>query len=216
MDAARTNIAHLHGIVLVEYVLHAERALERLRIELVHDDVVRRGKPLCGDVGKGYDTPRSRRNTSTRKEAAAGWAPRITRAVDRAAQLRRQRQNADVVIENIIRNPEPGPDGGCSTRTGRVNKADTRAPIVFGSARLAEVNQARYTRCLVQLLRALAKRNGRIFTAYAEIQSEVLPQAPIVICIPIPGCLVTVINGITEAPLCKRVRRLVCQIEIQS
>src|SRR5260370_41212244 len=145
MDAARTNIAHLHGIVLVEYVLHAERPLERLRIELVHDDVVRRGKPLCGDVGKGYDTPRSRRNTSTRKEAAAGWAPRITRAVDRAAQLRPQRQNADVVIQNIIRNAETRPDGGCSTRTRRVNKADTRAPIGFRSKLFAEAQQARWT-----------------------------------------------------------------------
>src|SRR5260370_37857707 len=107
MDAARTNIAHLHGIVLVEYVLHAERPLERLRIELVHDDVVRRRKPLCGDDGKGYDTPRSRRNTSTRKEAAAGWAPRVTRAVDRAVPLRRLRRNADVVIQNIMRKHEP-------------------------------------------------------------------------------------------------------------
>src|SRR5260370_16813805 len=106
MNTARADIADFHGVVLKERVLTTERVLKRLWIQLVHNDVVRGGKSLCGDTGISYDATRSRRDAAACEEAPAGGTPRVTRAVHSTPQLRRQGQNADVVIENAITNAQ--------------------------------------------------------------------------------------------------------------
>src|SRR5260370_37001672 len=98
MNTARADIADFHGVVLKERVLNTERVLKRLWIQLVHNDVVRGGKSLCGDTGISYDATRSRREAAACEEAPAGVTPRVPRAGPRTDQLGPRVQKSDVVI----------------------------------------------------------------------------------------------------------------------
>src|SRR6266480_6564522 len=162
MDAACAHIPEFHCVVLAEYVLHAESPLERFRRQLVHYYVISRAEDLARY--SGGDTILNAVGTSwcERSKASRAWldsaVAQVIRNVrgkwriNRSAQLRREREDAYVVVEYVVGDAKARTDGSRAARTRRIGDANPRAPIVLGSARLAEVNQPRYTRRLIQFL----------------------------------------------------------------
>src|SRR5882762_11257165 len=111
MDTAGTDIPHRHGIVLVKYVLYTKRPLDRLRRQLIHDDMIACLGALCCDIRECSDASRTRLDPAT---AQIIRNVGFKRRVNRSAQLWRQREDSDVVIQDIIRNTKTCADGSRS------------------------------------------------------------------------------------------------------
>src|SRR6266853_112595 len=122
MDSTRTQIADFSRVTLSKHMLHAKVPLYRIRVLLVHNHVVCSREPLTGQPssdavidailspGRGrkqQQTAGTRRNATVLQEVGS---IRVNVGINSSAQLRRQRQDADVVIEHIIGHAESSAD----------------------------------------------------------------------------------------------------------
>src|SRR5437879_571305 len=89
------------GIVLCKHVLNTEIPLNGVRILLVHHYVVSSSFLLRGQGGERLDDTCNRQNATILEEVATAARARIANwiDIDGTAQLRRQRENTDVVIQ---------------------------------------------------------------------------------------------------------------------
>ena len=137
------------------------------------------------------------------------------RRINRSTQLWRQRQNADVVIQDVVGNAKACTDRSRPAGARRIGNANPRTPVILGGLWHSKADQAGHTRRLVQCLRSLAKWDGCIFVAHPEVKSNVRADAPIVICKPVEGRLVAIVDGIAAAAFGQRIGVHVPQKTIQ-
>src|SRR5262249_61746468 len=108
MDATRSHVANLSRVLSVEHLLNAQGPGLRVRQLLRGGQEVRRGRALIGYSGKSIQTgTAARRKASAGQEAGIG--PGAGATVDAcvhvtgSTELRRNREQAQVVVQNVIR-----------------------------------------------------------------------------------------------------------------
>src|SRR3954469_25613435 len=108
MNTLRTHVANFRCVGRTEGALHAEIPAFRVRVLLVDHDVVSGVSSLVGEGCKRlYPAGAGEDSTILQEVRIVAWNEV---GVDRATQLRRQRQNTDVVIEHVIRHGESTAD----------------------------------------------------------------------------------------------------------
>src|SRR6266436_556041 len=211
VNTASAQVASFEGVLRAELVLHAEIVLDGIGVFLVDHDVVGGSGLLSSQSREGLNAARAGQDPAVGQEIIDN---RRLRIVDRAAQLRRERQNADVVVQDVVAQTEAGADGGVSALARRPRQADARHEVGFGSAGLAEVDQAGNTGGNVQLLGPFAEGNGGVFVAQAEANGQIAAQFPTVAGVPEDADLVAIIGGGAQATFGKIVWINVAEVEV--
>src|SRR5580704_3942742 len=140
MDSAGSDIANFQSVIIQEGVLDSQRPVDGLRILLIYGNECSSGSARTRDVWEDGDAAAGGQDAAAGQEGR-GTSKAATRlgAIAGGAQLRRSRQDSQIVEQDVIGDAGAGPDGGASTGARRIGKADARTPIIFCRARLREI-----------------------------------------------------------------------------
>src|SRR5215510_8906870 len=218
MDAAGPYIPNLGNEVLSEGMLHTQVPVDRigpLDVRWYPSRSVCASRSLVE-----YLNARTASRQSTTGEEARCLAAQVD--VIRCADLWRHRQNADVVIQDVISHAEPRANRRVAAASGRVGDTNARSPIVPGGARCIEqqalVDATRHKNAWgvgqgIQRLFRLAARNRGVFVTYSKIQRQVRPQFPVIVRIPVDCLLVSVVRHRSLTALAEEIRGEIFQEE---
>src|SRR5262249_5277037 len=153
-------------------------------------------RALIGNRGERVQASAAARRKSTVGQEAAG-GPGAGSAVDAlvhvagSAELRRHREQAQVVIQNVVGHAEAAADCGIAAEpAGRIGKAHTRSEVLVLRLRFAEVDEAGHARCRVQALQTFAEWHRRELVAQANVDGKVFGNTEVVITINVNGRLI--------------------------
>ena len=123
----------------------------------------------------------------------------VNGTIDGGADLRRTRQDADVVIQDVVAYAKATPNRHVPAFTRRIGEAHARHKIFFWRLRRTECDQPRSIRNAVQFLLRPAKWSAGVFVAESKIEVEMTCHLPDIIHVPVNSVLVPGISRVAKA-----------------